>query len=397
MKMQINGTNLIKQHVPGMNSILLGIGVPVGACADAPGSSGMAHLCEHLRAACCNARLGGDKLRCLTMEAFTEREETFFLLRALRQDADVLLEWLADFFTPVEVSDAEFEREKSVVLDETVTLECSEIDRIDCAFMAKGYDGTDYSRPVVGYSEQIGDIGVKAALKFLETQYRRPGMVVAIVGDIDGTSLWDDVAAILGQAEFGNDPPQSVRDLYVLQSGRVEVGTSLGMSYFLRGIPTFERTSDNRVDLYAISAYLGDDIDSLLFRKLRLERALLYNIKTEYHLFRNGGHLLVKGLASNDKFNLVLECLDEVLDGMRSWVPDGRIVAKIQHSLTKALLLNLDEPRNKLLRLLKHDTWFSHYYTVKDDLAFIGRVTTDSLRRTTEQIFQRPSLLCYGV
>ena len=397
MKREMNGASLIKEHVPGMNTVMLGISVPVGASADTPGSAGMAHLCEHLRAASCNWRLGGDRLRRLTLEAFTEREETFFLIRALREDAPVLLEWLTHFFTAADIPAADFEREKAVVLDEALTLECSEIERIDRAFMATGYSGTDYCRPVVGGSEEIAALEIEPALAFLQTHYRRSGVVVVVLGDLDGMTICEDVASVLAGVTFDGARAPPTPTPYNFQSGCVEVDTSLGMSYFLKGLPAFERSSDDRIDLYAISAYLGDDIDSLLFRKLRLERALLYNIKTEYHLFRSAGHLVVKGMASNDKFRAVLECLDEILDGMRSWMPDRRVVDTIQHSLTKALMINLDEPRNKLLRLLKHDSWFSRYFTVGDDLAAIRGITADGLRQTSERIFQRPSLLCYGV
>ncbi len=315
----------------------------------------------------------------------------------MRQDAAVLFDWLTAFLAPLEISPARFEREKAVVLDETLTLECSEIEKIDSAFMAKGYDGTDYCRPVVGSSTEIEELGADAALAFLKTHYRRSGVVAAVVGDLEGTTVWEDLIATFAEVELGNARPSCTDATYGFQSGCVTVDTSLGMSYFLKGIPAVKRGAENRIELYAISAYLGDDIDSLLFRKLRLERALLYNIKTEYHLFRNAGHLVVKGMASNDKFGAVLECLDEILHGMRSWIPDRHVVETIQHSLTKALLINLDEPRNKLLRLLKHDLWFSRYYTVGDDLAAIGRITADGLRETAERIFRQPSLLCYGV
>lgn len=75
MKQEVNGASLVKEHVPGMNTIMIGISVPVGASTDPEGCSGMAHLCEHLRAAACNYRLGSDRLRRITLEAFTEREE----------------------------------------------------------------------------------------------------------------------------------------------------------------------------------------------------------------------------------------------------------------------------------------------------------------------------------
>jgi predicted Zn-dependent peptidase len=168
------------------------------------------------------------------------------------------------------------------------------------------------------------------------------------------------------------------------------------MTYFVLGFPAMERSEADRGLLYATSAYLGDDIDSLLFRELRRERALLYSIRTEYHLFRDAGHLLIKGVSSNENFTAVLQCLESIVDRMRSWSPTHETVAQLRHSLRKSLLLNLDDPRNKLLRILKHETWFSAFYSLEDDISFIEEIDGKGLSRLAASVFSQPSLLCYG-
>lgn len=363
------------------------------------GQSGMAHLCEHIRAGACNERLGTEKLRRITLEAFTEREETFFLLRAPKEDAVILVEWLAHFLEPAHISAEEFEHERAVVLEETITLECSEIEKIDNAFMSSAYHGSDYGRPVAGISQELSAIGREAYREFISTRPHCAGMVVALVGDIDATSLWDDVTCLLEAAccnsNGDGDPCQSAHTLGLIP-GNVAVHTALDMTYFLLGFSAMERTSANRANLYAISAYLGDDIDSLLYRELRQKRALIYNVRTDYHLYRQTGHLVIKGIASNDNFQTVTECLRDILEHMRYWLPDEKVAEQLRHSLKKSLLINLDDPRNKLLRLLKHELWFSTFYSIEDDLRFINNVSERGLSDTAAQIFSQPPLLCYG-
>lgn len=396
LKTPIGRASFVADHVAGMHSVLLGIAVPAGSSADPPGKAGMAHLCEHLHAVSCNGRLGPERLKRLTLEAFTEREETFFLLRALRGDAGILVEWLEHFLTSADVAEDVFDRERTVVLEEVVALECSEIERIDNSFMAAGYDGGLYGRPVAGVSDDIAAIGRDDSLDFMALNHVRAGLVVGLVGDIDGTGLAEEVMAAMGRADLLPADTAPPRVCAPLRPGHRRVESGLDMTYFVLGFPAMERGNADRGLLYATSAYLGDDIDSLLFRRLRSEQALIYSIRSEYHLFRDAGHLAIKGVAAAENFPAVLQSLEEVFDHMRSWSPGGETVAQLRHSLRKSLLINLDDPRNKLLRLLKHELWFAEHYTVDDDLSFIDGIDADGLSRLTAGLFNQPPLLCHG-
>lgn len=378
-----------------MRSVLLGIGLDVGSSQDGPGQCGMAHLCEHLRVSSAKARLGPQKLSRLFIEAFTEREETFFIAQALRDDCALLLEWLRHFLAVPEPSPAVFERERAVLLEEAFALASSAIDRVDAGFMAHGYEGTRYARPIAGVPDELVSIEREAALASAALRDGGARRVVALVGDLAGTMLEERAAELLQGQPVPRGESQA-GSAVELRPGILEVPAGLEVPYFVLGVPAVHRVSPQRVDLYALSTHLGDGFDSQLFLELRERHALVYSIRTEYHLFRNAGHLVVKGVAAAEKLSGVVHRVREVVERTRTWTPDAERVAELRHALRKALLVNLDEPRNKLLRLLKHEFWFSTFFTVEDDLAAVECITPESLAGIARQVLGSPSLLCQG-
>jgi predicted Zn-dependent peptidase len=386
---------LLSEEVPGMHSVLLGVGLGVGSRDDGRGQTGMAHLCEHLRVASANARLGEAKLSRISLEAFTEREETFFVVQALREDRAILLEWLDHLVSGPELLHEQFEREREVVVEEALTLASSAIDRVDGAFMAEGYSGTAYARPIAGVPEELVSIEQDAALAFIDRHRRGARRVVAVVGDLRGTELAEQIAGKLGDPGPRPAAPPAASTVE-LRPGSLEVPAGLEARYFVLGVPAVCRASEHRVPLYALSAHLGDGFNSQLFLELRQRRALVYSVRTEYYLFRDAGHLVIKGVASPEKLPEVLARVAQIVERMRSWVPEPGRVAELQRALARTLLINLDEPRNKLLRLLKHELWFSTFFTVEDDLASVERLTPDVLSAIARGVLGRSSLLCQG-
>jgi len=396
MRTLVGGVSLLSEHVSHMNTIMMGIAVPSGSCHDYFTHSGTSHLSEHLHAIACNQGIGPYKLQRIAIEAFTEREETFFLLQAMPEDINILCEWLQHFLCPPEVSNSEFCKEKAIVQEEVLTLECSEIDKIDKAFYANGYKHSPYGLPVGGQSAEIATLEQKDIMHNIRNGHLQEGMTVAIIGDIDGTSYLEAVMQAIERAETPLSAPATPLDKTALQPGHLSIPSDLGVNYFLIGFPAYNRTAKDRINLYAANLFFGNDINSLLFRLLREDKALTYSIKSEYQLFKKAGHLTVKGLASDDNFSEAINVCRRACDEMRDWHVMPEQVEQIKYALKKMLFMNLDEPRNKLLRLLKHELWFSTYFTLQDDLSEVEKVTRDSLFSTAKNIFSKPALLCYG-
>ncbi|TCW83997.1 hypothetical protein C5O80_12980 [Burkholderia sp. SRS-46] len=398
MRSIVNGVSLIWESAPGMHAISMGVGVGRGAYDDPSGEAGLAHFCEHARVAQVNRMIGPAKARVLSVEAFTERNETYFVVCALKQDAAVLGEWLDAFLNPQPLDDEAVEQERSVLVEEVATLESSEISRIDDEFLKAAYGDERMWRPIGG---RVADIAALAGAKVhraIGDDNRHGKIAVALVGDMLSTGLLTSVERTLGKLPR-SPVAEAVRPMpaHGFTARRAPIPTSLGVGYFMLGYPAFPRFDDRRVSLYAMSLIFGEDEHSVLFKALRVDKALLYAVNSECHLFKDHGHLIIRGMVAYDKLERVMEHVFELAAAMPAIVQGRGVQEEARQALVRTLLMRLDDPRNRLMRLLKHEMWFDRYFDYEDDLDFIRGVTPQSLQEVTEAVLRAPPLICHGV
>ncbi|KVM81854.1 M16 family metallopeptidase [Burkholderia stagnalis] len=397
----VNDVSLIWEAAPGLHAISMGVGIGRGAYDDPHGEAGLAHFCEHARVAQVNRMIGPAKARVLSVEAFTERNETYFVVCALKQDAAVLGEWLDAFLNPRPLDDAAIEQERAVLVEEVATLESSEISRIDDEFLKAAYGDERMWRPIGGRVADVAALAGANVHRAIADDNRRGKIAVALVGDLQPTGLLASVERTLGVlpraretvAAAAADPMPT----HGLAAGRAPIPTSLGVGYFMLGYPAFPRFDERRVSLYAMSLIFGEDEHSVLYNALRVDKALLYAVNSECHLFKDHGHLIIRGMVAYDKLERVMDHVFELAAAMPAIVQDRVVQDEARQALMRTLLMRLDDPRNRLMRLLKHEMWFDAYFDYEDDLDFIRGVTPQSLHEVTEAVLRSPPLICHGV
>lgn len=398
MRATINGATLICESATGMNSVFMGVGVGRGAQDDPPGEAGLAHFCEHVRVAQINRTLGPRKARVLSVEAFTERNETYFVVCALKQDACVLGDWLAAFLNPRPLDDDSIEQERRILAEEVATLEDSEINRIENEFLKAAYGAEHLWRPIGGQLADIAGLAGACIDRTIRNDNAQGKLAVVLVGDIVSTGLQK---ALEGTLMSVSRPPDSGAArpgrTHRLAAKRLAVSSSLGVGYFMLGYPAFPRHDPRRVSLFAASLIFGEDAHSVLFKELRTNRALLYAVNSECHLFKDHGHLVVKGVVAYEKLDEVIGHVVEIAGSMADRVSDREVQEEARQALMRTLLMRLDDPRNRLTRLLKHEMWLEKYLDYDEDIEFIHGVTHDSLSAVTQEVLQSSPLICYGV
>jgi predicted Zn-dependent peptidase len=392
----VSQVSVLCEQVSQMNTIMLGIAAPSGACDDMHSVPGMAHLNEHMHVLSCNQAMGSEKLRRLSIEAFTEREETYFLLQALPDDFAILLEWLRYYLNPSEISKADFNAEKRVVLEELITLEDGEIGRIDNNFYSFGYIGSPYSLPLGGYANEVRKVDRRTAFENMLSLHLQQGISIAVIGNLAKDCLLERVGEVVVAGALSLSMPIKKEKSIQLKPGKLAISSNLESIYFLVGYPAFNRTSEYRVPLYGLSHYLGSGVDNLLFKCLRRDNALLYFVECECHLFKNTGHIAIKSLSSKNKFNEALDLCLSTCGSMKEYKFDKLTVQHVKHSLKKTLLVQMEIPRNILLRLLKHEQWFSEYYSHSDDIQRIEKIDSCVLAEVSRQVFDKPELIVFG-
>ncbi|OPY85652.1 MAG: Peptidase M16 inactive domain protein [Smithella sp. PtaU1.Bin162] len=389
-----NGLTLLLEST-SYNSVMLGISIRIGSKNDPDSLHGMAHLCEHIIIRSCDKKISSTDRDNLKIHAFTEREETFIFIRSLKDKFSSAIRWFEYFCSQHNITNEDLFIEKNIVSEEIHAYDNSEISKIESAFFRKAFVGKKMSHSISGNISgikqiQLADVNNHHSLYSIPTN-----LVIAVSGDLDNDRILNTIesitkhlkgSAITNRIHSGHPKPF-----------RVQVKSNLELTYFIYGFEVPERSSEERLLIYALSNYLGEEDYSKLYQVIRKEKGLAYTIASEYQLFSDIGFLLIKGLTSQNNFSEVMLNINNILEDCKNMNFDSVLLHNIAKHMKKNLLMNLDDINIRIIRLLKHELWFSEFYNIDDDLLFIDNLLSSNINIMAKRVFSGEGFLCHSI
>jgi zinc protease len=165
--------------------------VRVGSIDEVDGSSGLAHILEHMMFRGTKALKPGEFSRRVAAlggreNAFTQRDNTGFYQQIPAGKLEDVIKLEADRFAHNQWPDAEFKREIEVVKEERrLRTEDSPRALMWEALNAAVFEASPYRRPVVGWMSDLQSMTPQDARDFYQRWYVPANAVVVIAGDVD--------------------------------------------------------------------------------------------------------------------------------------------------------------------------------------------------------------------
>src|SRR6266704_1554810 len=119
------------------------------------------------------------------LNAYTSREHTAYYAKVLKEDAPLAVDILADILMHSSFDPTEFERERTVILQEIGQANDTPDDIIFDHFQEKAFPDQAMGRPVLGSPEIIRGLGRDAVLAYLRDHYGAARMVLSASGNLD--------------------------------------------------------------------------------------------------------------------------------------------------------------------------------------------------------------------
>jgi zinc protease len=266
----------------------------VGSADETPGKSGLAHFLEHLmfkgtaknpagRFSQVVATIGGQE------NAFTSADYTGYFQRVPRGELKQMMELEADRMTGLVLSDDAVRPELNVVLEEqNMRVGNNPAARLGEQMDAALYLNHPYGRPVIGWRQEIEQLGREEALEFYRRFYTPNNAILVVAGDVTA----EEVRA-LAQDTFGKvprvadikprlrpqEPVQEAPRTVTLADPRV---TQPSLSrYYLAPSSTTARPGESEA-LDVLAHILGRGSNSRLYQTLVVEKGVAVNAGASY-------------------------------------------------------------------------------------------------------------------
>ena len=246
-----NGLQVLLMPVAGAGRTYVTVTYKVGSRMEGPQETGMAHLLEHVTfrgvqdEAGQMVDLGAEikKLAVTSFNATTSEDRTSYLENFGANPAMLarLLELEALRMRSARLAQADFEKEKPIVLNE-MGIRGESLEGQMFEGLASGvFRSHPYGRPVIGYPKDIEQLSLATLRHFYETWYRPDNAVLMIAGEFDPAATLALVQRSFGKIEQSGAPLPEAPPAEPAQTGprRVTLRTAssaVGVAYRVPGM-----------------------------------------------------------------------------------------------------------------------------------------------------------------
>ncbi len=278
-----NGMTLIVQPDRRAPTAVHMVWLRVGSMDEVDGTSGVAHVLEHMLFKGTRTLKAGEFSRRVAAlggreNAFTSTDYTGYFQQIPARRLEDVMKLEADRFANNRWADSEFVKEIEVVKEERrMRTEDNPRSLLYETLLATTYTASPYRRPIVGWMSDLDSMTPADAREFYKKWYVPANAVVVVVGDVDPVQVWR-----LADKHYGRIPARAVPArkprIEPLQTGlrRVEVKAPAEQAYVslafkvpgLRTLSQADPANDDALALTVLAAVLDG------YSGARLERAL---------------------------------------------------------------------------------------------------------------------------
>jgi zinc protease len=297
--------------------------VPAGSCTDGPGGEGLAGMTARLLLKGAGG-MGAEEISASVegvggkLDAWAGRDYAIITGDFLSRDFELGLDYLARVVTRPDFPAEEFEREKSIVLAEAMSVKENPYRLANREFLRLLLAPHPYGNPVDGYPASVGGMTREDVVGFHRSRYVPEGAVLAVVGDVDAGEAKKLIEKKLGgwkgSAPAGNDV--AVLEKKQAQGRRVIVidKPDLTQSQIRIGNVAAGRDTPDYFELTVANSMLGGGFTSRLMDEIRVNRGLSYGARSSLGQYRYGGYFAVITYTKNATLR---ETIDVALDQVR--------------------------------------------------------------------------------
>jgi len=385
-----NGTRIVTEEIPYVNSVSIGIWVKAGSRYENPDNNGVSHFIEHMlfkgtekrsakEIATAIDKIGGQ------LNAFTSKESTCFYAKVLDTHFDIALDVLSDMYFNSVFAEEEIEKEKGVVLEEINMYEDSPEDLVHDLFSQAVWSGNPLGMPILGTEQSLEKLNRESIMSYFNSHYTPCNTVISVVGNIKHNDAVNRIREYFEKAEkreAGNSgivKPVFEPEVTLKSKSTEQVHLCIG----------FNGVDMNSKSLYPMLVFnnvFGGAMSSRLFQKIREERGLAYSVFSYPSSFEDCGLFSIYAGAKPAHLKSVTELImEEIHDIKRNGISKEELYDS-KEQLKGSYTLGLESTSGRMISIGKSELLLDKIYSPSEVLEKIDSVDMDSVNEAINLI-----------
>ncbi|WP_270550067.1 M16 family metallopeptidase [Clostridium perfringens] len=296
----------------------INIGVNIGSLYEDEKELGMSHFVEHMLFKGTKNRsneqlnrelefLGGD------YNAYTDYISTVYSITCLDEEFEKGIELLSDMILNSSFDEKEMKKEKGVVLSEIK----SDKDDIEDLSISRtheyAFDKSALRNSIAGTEEHVKGFKRKQVYDFYKKYYTPDNCVIVTVSAFSHEQMQKIITDLFGKWEG-----KSHKKAKIIKEENKELIKTTYKSQIEQGTVTYlyafkEVCEKDKLPLKILSYKLAESSNSILFRELREERGLAYDVYSQMDLDENVNTMNIFTSVREESIDEVIEVIDKAI------------------------------------------------------------------------------------
>lgn len=296
----------------------INIGVNIGSLYEDEKELGMSHFVEHMLFKGTKNRsneqlnrelefLGGD------YNAYTDYISTVYSITCLDEEFEKGIELLSDMILNSSFDEKEMKKEKGVVLSEIK----SDKDDIEDLSISRtheyAFDKSALRNSIAGTEEHVKGFKRKQVYDFYKKYYTPDNCVIVTVSAFSHEQMQKIITDL-----FGKWKGKSHKKAKIIKEENKDIVKTTYKSQIEQGTVTYlyvfkEVCEKDKLPLKILSYKLAESSNSILFRELREERGLAYDVYSQMDLDENVNTMNIFTSVREESIDEVIEVIDKAI------------------------------------------------------------------------------------
>jgi len=396
MTLLSNGARIVVFERPD-TPVSMNVNFMAGSRYDPLGKEGASHFLEHMLMAGNKRFPTGDKIFEYIQKlggrinAGTGKElmgievsigESSDLEKAVSVVSDIILTPLFSFKA--------FELERNTILKEIGMSESSPGGMLGVVSLSNLFQNTVLERSVLGYKETVSRVLLEDLISHYRSMIAGNRMVLVVCGGVEFERVRDLFEKYL-QVPRGQKLVLKKKELpaYRKKAVRVWKFSGLDQVYLSFDFRTVSSFHSDIVSLSIIKSVLAGGMFSRLYKKLRIEKGLVYSVDTDVGSYIDGGFFGAVTSTSNSNVQEVLDIITNEIKRIEEKGITKKELGFVKRRRLKSIKLGLQTSDSWVSRheytsmILRNKLW-----TLEDDFEELEKVSLEDIKRVAKKYFR---------
>ena len=385
-----NNITVIYESMDYLRAVSFGIYVKIGSAAENRDNNGISHVIEHMLFKGTQYKSAKDLADIMSdlggnINAYTAKEHTSYYGSVLNEDFECAMELLGDMIVNPAFGRKELAREKHVILDEIDMYDDSAEDLCHELLQKKVWNDSPYGYIISGNRTNVRKFSREDVVKAWEESYVAENIVISIAGGIKEKQAFDILEKYFGNIRCGGIKTEFATPEYkrcFLAKYKDTEQMHINMAF-----DCVSSVSEERYAISIINAYLGGNLNSRLFQKVREELGLTYTIYSYISMFEKAGlfHIYATtGPAQADK------CVDAIKDVVVNMVEDSineKEIETIKRQMKTEIILSGESSGQRMSSNAKSYMNTMTIETMDETIENINKVSIEKIKSCLNKYF----------